>query len=121
MASGVAAAQPIAFTGATVIDVEEGVTKPGMAVIVTRNRITAIGSEDEMDLPDGATVIDDTGKYIIPGLWDMHAHNVNDVFKGAPWDFHAPDSEDAEQREIYMPIYLASIECSNSWRRTSST
>lgn len=53
MASGVAAAQPIAFTGATVIDVEEGVTKPGMAVIVTRNRITAIGSEDEMTSPMG--------------------------------------------------------------------
>jgi hypothetical protein len=72
-----AAAQPVAIIHVNIIDVEEGVTKPGMSVIVTGDRISAVGSMDEINVPDGAILIDGTGKYIIPGLWDMHAHIVS--------------------------------------------
>ncbi|MBD3617107.1 MAG: amidohydrolase family protein [Gracilimonas sp.] len=107
LASGLVTAQPIVFTNVTIIDVEEGVAMPGMSVIVTGERITAVGTLNEIKVSDGATTIDGRGKYLIPGLWDMHIHNVNDVYKPVPWDFHTPDPEGAEQREIYMPIYLA--------------
>jgi hypothetical protein len=74
LAISIATAQPIALTNVTVIDVEEGVARPGMSVIVTGDRITAVGTENEIDVPDGATIVDGTDKYLIPGLWDMHTH-----------------------------------------------
>jgi imidazolonepropionase-like amidohydrolase len=107
LAIGQAAAQPIAFTNITVIDVEEGVARPGMSVIVTGDRITDVGSMNEIDVPDGATIVDGTDKYLIPGLWDMHVHEVYDSDKPRPWDFHAPSPDAADPRDIYMPIKLA--------------
>lgn len=71
-------AQPIAFTNVTIIDVREGVAHPGMTVVATGDRITDIGSVDKIEVSDGATIIDGTGKYLIPSLWDMHAHIVSD-------------------------------------------
>jgi hypothetical protein len=65
----------LAFTNVTVIDVEEGAAKPGMSVIVTGENITAVGTIDEVEVPDESIIIDGTGKYLIPGLWDMHVHH----------------------------------------------
>lgn len=107
LTAGPATAQSIAFTDVTVIDVVEGAADPGQTVVVTGDRITAVGPKNEIKVGAGATVIDGSGKFLIPGLWDMHIHNVNDVWKPVPWDFHTPDPEEADQREIYMPIYLA--------------
>jgi imidazolonepropionase-like amidohydrolase len=70
----------LAFTNVTVIDVVEGVAKPDMAVIVTGENITAVGTTDEIEVPNGATIVDGTGKYLIPGLWDMHTHNTWNSF-----------------------------------------
>jgi len=64
----------LAFTGATVIDVTG---KPPLhdATIVTRNgKIVALGPARKVKVPSDATQVDVSGKYIIPGLWDMHAH-----------------------------------------------
>lgn len=91
LANSIATAQPIAFTNVTVIDVKEGVAKPGMSVIVIEERITAVGSVDEIDVPDGATIIEGTGKYLIPGLWDMHAHIESD----------------RDTRKIVYPLFIA--------------
>jgi cytosine/adenosine deaminase-related metal-dependent hydrolase len=63
-----------AFVGATLID---GTGKPTVqdAVVVTRgNKIVAAGPAASISIPANVTRIDAHGKYIIPGLWDMHAH-----------------------------------------------
>jgi len=63
-----------AFVGATLID---GTGKPPVAnaTVVTRNgKIVAAGPSSNVNVPPNAQRIDVTGKYIIPGLWDMHAH-----------------------------------------------
>ncbi len=63
-----------AFTGATLID---GTVKPPVAnaTVVTRDgKIVAAGPGDKVTVPADAQRIDVSGKYIIPGLWDMHAH-----------------------------------------------
>lgn len=63
-----------AFTGATLID---GTNKAPVAnaTVVTRDgRIVAAGEGKSVSIPKDATRIDVRGKYIIPGLWDMHAH-----------------------------------------------
>ena len=63
-----------AFTHVAVIDVVSGRAMPDMTVIVTGSRISAVGGSDSLHPPAGAQVVNATGKFLIPGLWDMHVH-----------------------------------------------
>ena len=63
-----------AITNVTVIDMVSSVPKPYSTVVVTGNRITAVGPAETTDVPSGATVVDGTGQYLMPGLWDTHVH-----------------------------------------------
>ena len=73
-AAGSAAAAPLVFTHVTVIDATGAPAKPDMTVVVEGSRITALGPSVSVAAPRGASVIDAAGKFLIPGLWDMHAH-----------------------------------------------
>src|SRR5215831_5898730 len=64
----------MAFVGATLIDGTENPPLPNATVITHAGRIVALGPSDKVKVPPGATRFDVSGKYIIPGLWDMHAH-----------------------------------------------
>jgi imidazolonepropionase-like amidohydrolase len=55
-------------------DSERGVMRPRVTVIVRNDRVVQIGSADSVPIPAGATIIDATGKTIMPGMWDMHGH-----------------------------------------------
>jgi hypothetical protein len=57
-----------------VFDSERGVVRPRTTIVIEGERITAVGPADSVKGPAGATVIDATGKTVIPGLWDMHTH-----------------------------------------------
>jgi imidazolonepropionase-like amidohydrolase len=67
-------------TGALVIrngdvfDSERAVVMPRTTVVIQGDRITAVGPTDAVAVPAGATVIDATGKTVIPGLVDAHTH-----------------------------------------------
>src|SRR5262249_36741852 len=65
---------PLAITHVTVIDATGAPARADMTVVVTGDRITALGKTGTVPLPDGARVEDATGKFLIPGLWDMHTH-----------------------------------------------
>src|SRR5262245_53868161 len=58
----------------TVIDVTEGRARPDMTVMVRGNQITETGEAGRVSFPSDARVIDAAGKFLIPGLWDMHVH-----------------------------------------------
>lgn len=45
-----------------------------MTVVITGDRITDLGESGSIGVPKGAQVVDATGKFLIPGLWDMHVH-----------------------------------------------
>jgi hypothetical protein len=64
-----------ALTGATVIDPERGTTRAGQTVVLRGDRIVAVG---RIGVPAGARVIDLAGRYVIPGLADMHVHSLGD-------------------------------------------
>ncbi len=64
----------LAFTGATLIDGSGKAPVANATVISSNGRILAAGPGNSVRIPAGATRIDVSGKYIIPGLWDMHAH-----------------------------------------------
>lgn len=68
------AAPALAITNVTVVDVTGGPSRPGQTVVVSGNRITGVGPAAGTQVPRGARVVDGTGKYVIPGLWDMHSH-----------------------------------------------
>ena len=68
---------PLVFDHVTVIDVEQGHRLRNQRVLMVGNRIRAVGNPRVVPLPVGARVVDAQGKYLIPGLWDMHVHIDN--------------------------------------------
>ncbi|HEU4631324.1 MAG TPA: amidohydrolase family protein [Gemmatimonadaceae bacterium] len=67
-------ASAIAIVNGDVFDAERGVVRPRTTVVVRGERIVAVGPADSVAVPTGATVIDATGRTVVPGLWDMHGH-----------------------------------------------
>jgi imidazolonepropionase-like amidohydrolase len=63
-----------AFIHATVIDATGGPVQPDATVVIANERIVAVGKSAELHPPTNATFVDATGKFLIPGLWDMHVH-----------------------------------------------
>jgi len=64
----------LVLRGGTLIDGKGGPPIPNVTLVVEGDRITHIGPADQIAVPRHATLIDARGKYILPGLWDMHAH-----------------------------------------------
>lgn len=79
-----------AFTHVTVIDMTGEPARADMAVVVRGNRIVSIGPSDSVRIPDGTHQLNAAGKFLIPGLWDMHVH--------AAW---------AETLPTFGPLFLA--------------
>jgi imidazolonepropionase-like amidohydrolase len=48
-----------------------------MTIVITGDRITALGRTGEVRVPGDAEVVDARGEFLIPGLWDMHIHSVS--------------------------------------------
>lgn len=64
----------IAFTHVQAVDVVAGRVLTDMTVVIAGDRIVAMGQSESLRPPSGVQVIDATGKFLIPGLWDMHVH-----------------------------------------------
>lgn len=64
----------LALTGATVISMKGDEVLSNATIVVERNRIKAIGSSSAIPIPPDAKRIDVSGKYIMPGMIDVHAH-----------------------------------------------
>lgn len=69
---------PLAFTRVTVIDVTGGPSKSDMTVVIEGRRIQALGPTGSTAIPTGAEVINASGQFLLPGLWDMHVHILGD-------------------------------------------
>ena len=90
----------VAIRGVTVVDVSDGSLRPGQTVLVAGNRIEAVGSVRGVAVPDDAKVVEAAGRYLIPGLWDMHVHSVANV---------ALDSSlrSVAAQDWHFPLFLA--------------
>jgi len=64
----------LAFANVTVIDCTGAPSRSDMTVVVRGERIEALAQTGDLAVPQNAQVIDGTGKFLIPGLWDMHVH-----------------------------------------------
>jgi hypothetical protein len=102
---------PLVIAHVTVIDVSGGPALSDRTVIIEGDKIVCVGNAPEMALPTGARIFDGREKYLIPGLWDMHAH--------------------ISHEEIYFPLLIAhgitgvremgnDFELIRSWRKAES-
>jgi Amidohydrolase family len=69
-----ARAQPVAFVNVNVIPMDRERVEIGQTVVVRGDRIEAVGASGSIAVPAGATVIDASGRYLLPGLTDAHVH-----------------------------------------------
>jgi hypothetical protein len=91
---GVPQPQPLVLTHVTVIDATGAKSKPDMTVVIIGDRIITLGKSGKVAVPANALVVDATGRYLIPGLWDMHVH----VFRNA---------SQRPPNEYYFPLFIA--------------
>jgi imidazolonepropionase-like amidohydrolase len=67
-------ADTLALVGATLVDGTGKAAIPDSAIVLEHGRIVAVGPKSQVQIPKNAKVLDETGKFILPGLWDMHSH-----------------------------------------------
>lgn len=67
----------------TIIDLSKG-PLASRTLVVTGDRITQITESATSNLPTGGRVVDGAGRFLIPGLWDMHVHLSNTKASALP-------------------------------------
>ncbi|MDX5338753.1 MAG: amidohydrolase family protein [Cyclobacteriaceae bacterium] len=86
--------QAILLSNVQVVKVESGEILPNSAILIEKGLIRAIGPKAELaKLSQNKLEVDGQGKYLIPGLWDMHVH-----LEGADL---------VEDNEALLPVFLA--------------
>ena len=81
---------PLAILDARIVDVVRGQASPPRSVLIESGRITAIGATAALDIPRHARRVDARGRYLVPGLVDMHVHLFNIPSGRAPSDWALP-------------------------------
>ncbi|MCI0413815.1 amidohydrolase family protein [bacterium] len=66
--------ETIAVRSHWMIDVDTGTIVENPVILIQQNKITEVGTEASIKIPEGATVIDLTNMYLLPGLIDAHVH-----------------------------------------------
>jgi imidazolonepropionase-like amidohydrolase len=70
----IAPARKLAITGATLEDSTGAPSIPDSVILIENGVIKAAGPRSKIRIPKDASILDATGKFAMPGLWDMHAH-----------------------------------------------
>ena len=85
-ASGARAEKPVdlAILNVTVVDPETRGARPGQTVRVRKTRIDSVEPTRATDLPIAGSTVDGSGKYLIPGLVDMHVHLTKREIRDRP-------------------------------------
>jgi hypothetical protein len=85
--------QTLVFTNVNVVDTRYGRILPGMTVVVRDGQIQGVARFGLITETRNVRVINATGQYMIPGLWDMDVHTAD---LSTPWD-----------EKIIYPLYVA--------------
>jgi len=74
----------LVIRGATLIDGTDGPPVEDAVVVVVDDRIVAVGRAGEVDIPAGMPVEDASGRFLLPGLIDVHAHALVPTCEATP-------------------------------------
>jgi imidazolonepropionase-like amidohydrolase len=85
--------ETLIFTNVNVVNTRDGEIARNLTVVIKKGRITGIGKVGFVEEGRDIHIVNAQGKYMIPGLWDMHVHSA---FVSPAWD----------ERVIY-PLYIA--------------
>jgi imidazolonepropionase-like amidohydrolase len=85
--------EQIIFTNVNVVDTRDGQVSHKMMVVVKNGRIEGVARVGLIGQARNMRVVNANGKYMIPGLWDMHVHSA---FASGTWD-----------EKIIYPLYIA--------------
>jgi N-acetylglucosamine-6-phosphate deacetylase len=66
----------LAITDVQVVNVLTGRVEPHSTIVIANGRICAVAADARARIPEGTQVIDGRGRYLIPGLWDLHAQST---------------------------------------------
>lgn len=95
-------ARPIVLQHITVIDGSGAPPATDMSVVIADGWVTAVGPAAATKVPVGAMLVDGRGRYLIPGLWDMHVHLTTE----AP---HGPEPAGSDlpvARSYFLPLLI---------------
>jgi len=73
-APNVAQSSGVAIVHVAVIDVATGTARSDQTVLIRGTRIISVQPSKDARIPSETRIIDATGKYLMPGLWDSHVH-----------------------------------------------
>ena len=82
---------PVVIRDVAVVDVVSGTLRPHTTVTAVGARISVVAPAADTNVPAGALVIDGGGRFLMPGLWDMHSHSL--------WS--------PEAMPAFLPLYVA--------------
>jgi hypothetical protein len=110
----------LAITRVTVIDATGRPPQPDQTVLIDAGRITAVGAAATIRVPKTARTIDASGKFLLPGFWDMHVHLAG-VTADPSWG-----------KQVLLPLLLANgitgvrdmggdLDALLSWQRDSES
>jgi len=77
----------LALTHVTVIDATGAPARQDVSVVISGERIVELGPTGRVPVPKDALIVNASGKFLIPGLWDMHVHEWN--------------------KEVFFPLFIA--------------
>jgi imidazolonepropionase-like amidohydrolase len=109
---------PLAITDVSVVDVERGrLTRP-RTVLIADGRIAVVDAPSKVAVPENAERIDGRGRYLMPGLVDMHVHLFNNASKRPPntWSFalYVANGVTGVREMASIPDGIATVK---QWRR----
>jgi imidazolonepropionase-like amidohydrolase len=107
----VRAQQVKALVGGTLIDGFGGPPILNSVVVVEGDRIAAVGTQGEVNVPEGAEIVSTEGMSVLPGLWDMHVHlMINGHSDYAYWDsIYPPQLADVIMPASARQLLLAGV------------
>ena len=91
LASLASKAQIKAMVGGTLIDGFGSTPILNSVIIIDGTRIAAVGTIESIEVPTSAEIISTEGMSVLPGLWDMHTHLINEPYT----------------KEVFYPLFIA--------------
>jgi imidazolonepropionase-like amidohydrolase len=86
---------PLAITHVTLIDATGRPPEPDQTVLIEAGRITAVGATAKIKIPKSARTVNASGKFLLPGFWDMHVH-IAGINADPSWS-----------KQVLLPLLLA--------------